>query len=345
VKDLLTELELWQSQGEEVALATVVQVRRSAPRPAGARLGMTRSGHMTGSVSGGCVEADVFERAMQVLDSGHTSLVSYGISDELGFQVGLSCGGSIDVLIQPFTLGEELAALCQAQEQEQSAVYATALAPPSILGRKLTIVADRPTVGSIRSDLDIQVVKQAPQLMQTGGTKVITVPWERDEAQVFLEAFLPPPGLIIIGATHTAISLARIANEVGFQVSVIDARSVLATEERFPNVHRLIRAWPDEAMAGISLGSQSSVVILTHDPKFDIPALACALRSPAGYIGALGSRVTHQKRKSQLLEQGFSEGDLERIRAPIGLDIGARTPGELAVAILAEILAVRYDRA
>ncbi|HZA25164.1 MAG TPA: XdhC family protein, partial [Dehalococcoidia bacterium] len=155
---------------------------------------------------------------------------------------------------------------------------------------------------------------------------------------------LPPPDLIIIGATHIAISLARIAREVGFRVTVIDARSVLATEDRFPDVYRLIRGWPDETMPGLFLGSQSSVVVLTHDPKFDIPALACALRSPAGYIGALGSRVTHQQRKARLLEQGFSEADLGRIRSPIGLDIGARTPGELAVSVLAEVVAVRYGR-
>jgi xanthine dehydrogenase accessory factor len=345
VKNILSELELWQGRGEEVALATVVRVHRSAPRPPGARLGMTRSGRMTGSVSGGCVEADVFQRAMQVLDSGQPSLVTYGISDELGFQVGLSCGGSIDVLIEPFVLREELTALGQAEERQQPSIYATALAPASIIGRGLTLVAGRESVGSISPDLDSYIIKESSRLMQLGGTKVVVLPWNQGEAQVFLEAFLPPPDLIIIGATHTAISLARIADEVGFQVTVIDARSILATEDRFPNVHRLVRAWPEEAMAGLPLGSQSSVVILTHDPKFDIPALACALRSPAGYIGALGSRVTHQQRKAQLLELGFSEADLGRIRAPIGLDIGSHTPGELAVAILAEILSVRYGRA
>jgi xanthine dehydrogenase accessory factor len=235
--------------------------------------------------------------------------------------------------------------LCQAEEHQQPAVYAIGLTPPSMLGRRLTMVADREPVGSISPDLDRSILGEASHLMKAGGTKVVAVPWDKCEAQIFLEAFLPPPDLIIIGATHTAISLARMANEVGFQVTVIDARSVLATEERFPDVHRLVRAWPEEAMAGLPLGSQSSVVILTHDPKFDIPALVCALRSPARYIGALGGRVTHQQRREQLQEQGFSEADLGRIRAPIGLDIGSRTPAELAVAILAEILAVRYGRA
>jgi xanthine dehydrogenase accessory factor len=300
---------------------------------------------MTGSVSGGCVEADVFERAMQVLDSGKASLVSYGISDELGFQVGLSCGGSIDILIEPFVPQEELTALRQSVEQQQPVVYAIGLTPPSILGRKLTVVAGREPVGSVAPSIDNYIVKESSLLLQRGGTKVAALPWDQGEAQVFLEAFLPVCNLVIVGATHTAISLSRMAREVGYQVIVIDARSALATPERFPEVHRLIRAWPEEALPQISLNNQSSVVVLTHDPKFDVPALAGALRSPAGYIGALGSRVTHEKRKAQLRKQGFSETDLDRIRSPIGLDIGSRTPGELAVAILAEVLAVRYGRA
>ena len=159
------------------------------------------------------------------------------------------------------------------------------------------------------------------------------------------EAFPPAPSLLIIGATHTAISLCRMASEVGYQVTVIDARSVLATPERFPDAHQLICAWPDEVLNQQSLGDHSFMVVLTHDPKFDIPALACALLSPTRYIGAVGSRVTHEKRKAQLAGQGFTAADLDRIRSPIGLDIGSRTPEELAVAILAEILAVRYGRA
>jgi xanthine dehydrogenase accessory factor len=350
MKDVLPGLKEWQAQGEEIALATVLRVERSAPRPAGARLGVTRSGRMVGSVSGGCVESDVVERAIQTLDSGKPAVVNYGIADELGFQVGLSCGGSIDVLIEPFQPDSEWVALAQAVEAQQPAVYAIGLAPESLLGRKLTMLPAGESVGTIAPGLDGLLADAGDLLLQTGGAKLVTLPWEGPEslenieAQVFLEAFTPPPSMVIVGATHTAISLSRLAEEVGFQVTVVDARSVLATEERFPSVHQLIRSWPDEALAQVSLGSHSYVVVLTHDPKFDIPALSCALRSDARYIGVQGSRVTHEARKVKLREEGFTEADLERIRAPVGLDIGSRTPAELAVAILAEMLAVRYGR-
>jgi len=345
VKDIQSDLERWQSEGEEIAMATVVQVYRSAPRPAGARLCVTRSGRMAGSVSGGCVEADVFERAMKVLDIGEPEVVNYGIADELGFQVGLSCGGSIDILIEPFVPDSGWEALGQAVKRQQPAAYAIGLAPTPILGRKLTILPGGKPVGSIASTLDNRIADESDRLLQMGGTEVVTLPWLEGEAQVFLEAFPPAPSLLIIGATHTAISLCRMAREVGFQVTVIDARSALATQERFPDAHQIIRAWPEEALEQQPLSDHSFMVVLTHDPKFDVPALACALCSQARYIGALGSRVTHEKRKAQLAQRGFTAADLDRIRSPIGLDIGSRTPEELAVAILAEILAVRYGRA
>ena len=160
-----------------------------------------------------------------------------------------------------------------------------------------------------------------------------------------MEAFRPSPSLLIVGATHTAMSLCRLATEVGFQVTVVDVRTALATPERFPDASRIIHAWPDEALAQVPLESYSSLVVLTHDPKFDVPALACGLRSQARYVGAQGSRSTHEGRKQQLRQQGFTDADLARIRAPIGLDIGSRTPAELALAILAEVLAVQYNRA
>ena len=197
------------------------------------------------------------------------------------------------------------------------------------------------SVGSIAPTLDVRITDESDRLMQMGGTEVVTLPWLEGEAQIFLEAFPPAPSLLIIGATHTAISLCRMAREVGIQVTVIDARSALATQERFPDAHQLIRAWPDEVLNQQSLDEHSFMVVLTHDPKFDVPALACALCSQARYIGALGGRVTHEKRKAQLAQQGFTAADLDRIRSPIGLDIGSRTPEELAVAILAEILANR----
>ena len=345
MKDILPDLDLWQSQGEEIALATLVQVRRSAPRPPGARLCVTRSGRMSGSVSGGCVEADVFERAVQVLDSRNPELVNYGIADEMGFEVGLSCGGSIDVFIEPFVQDDKWDALRRSVECQKEVVHAIGLAPASLRGRKLTSVIDRPAIGSIDPSLDEDITDEGDRLLRTGGTRVVTLPWQGEQAQVFIEAIRPSPSLFIVGATHVAISLCRLATEVGFKVIVIDARSALATTERFAEAEQLIHAWPEEALEQARLDRYSSLVVLTHDPKFDVPTLASALRSEVPYIGAQGSRVTHERRKQDLKQQGFSDADLARIRAPIGLDIGSRTPAELAVAILAEMLAVQYDRA
>ncbi len=344
MRDILPDLDLWQSQGEEIALATVVEVRRSAPRPPGARLCVTRSGRMSGSVSGGCVEADVLVRAMRALDTRKPEMAAYSIADELGFQVGLSCGGSIDVLVEPFVPGDEWNALRRAVERRQPVAYAVGLAPAPLLGRKLTRLEGR-SVGSIDPSLDASIAEQSDRLLRLGGAKVADLPWRGERAQVFLEAFRPAPSLLVVGATHTAVSLSRLAAEVGFRVTVIDARSALATPERFPDVERLVHAWPDEALAQAPLDDYSYLAVLTHDPKFDVPALAHALRSEARYIGAQGSRAAHEERKRQLRRQGFGDDDLARIRSPIGLDIGSGTPAELAVAILAEMLAVRYDRA
>lgn len=344
MKDILSDLYLWQGESEQVALATLVRVRGSAPRPPGARLCLTRSGRMTGSISGGCVEGDVFERAMQVLDSGQPVVASYGIADELGFEVGLSCGGSIDVLIEPFATDEAWEALRQAVEAQRPAAFATGLTPASLLGRKFAVLGDDGAVGSIDPGLDEQVAVEARRLLLEGGTRILTLPWRREEATIFIEAFPPPPRLFIVGATHTAIPLCRMAKELGFRVTVIDARSMFATAERFPEADEVIRAWPDTVLDQITLDAYSYVVILTHDAKFDLPTLSRALRSEARYIGAMGSKGTHERRKAQLRQQGFAAAHLARIRGPIGLDIGARSPEEIAIAILAEMLAVRYGR-
>jgi len=344
MKEILLDLDRWQQEGEETALATLVRGYGSSPRPPGARLGVTRSGRMTGSVSGGCVENDLFERAMQVLDEGDPALVQYGISDELAFEVGLSCGGSIEVFVEPFQADPVWQAVREAVEGQRPAALAIALAPTSLLGRKFAILEDGTRVGSIDGDLDEQVAEEARSLLLEGGTQIVNLPWGDGECSIYIEAFPPPPHLFIVGATHAAIPLCRIAKELGFRVTVIDARSLFASRERFPEADEVIRAWPDDALDEGTLDAYSHVVILTHDSKFDLPTLARALRSPARYIGAMGSKGTHERRKNELSKQGFSEEDLARIRAPIGLDLGARSPEEMALAILAEILAVRYGR-
>ncbi len=340
--EILADLDRWQQEGEEIALATLVGVEGSAPRLPGARLLLTRSGKMAGSVSGGCVEGDVYERALAVLDSGQPAVASYGIDDEEGFRVGLSCGGTIRVLIEPFAACDAWLALRRRVEAQEPAVFVVALAPAAVLGRKLTILPDGTAVGSIGPAIDEEIGENVRGWLREERTGTMTLRGE--EASLFVESFPPPPRLFIVGATHAAISLSEMAAKLGFQVTVIDARSMFATTERFPDAESVLRVWPDEALVDGVLDGYSYLAVLSHDPKFDLPALAAALRSDARYIGAMGGRATHERRLAELRKQGFTDNDLARIRAPIGLDIGGQKPEETALAILAEILAVRYGR-
>ncbi len=343
MKEILQDLDRWQEQGEDLALATLVSVRRSAPRAPGARMLITREGKMAGSISGGCVEGDIVERALQVLADGEPALAEYGISEEQGFDVGLSCGGEIEVLVQPFEATDAWQAVRSRVEGQQPAVLAVGMRPTALAGRQLAII-DGEAVGSLDPDLDKQLVGEAASVLRQGAASTVTLPWQDAEAEVFLDVFAPPPRLFIVGATQVAISLAPMAKRLGFHVTVVDARSVLATEDRFPDVDELQRAWPDEALNTHSLDARSAVVVLTHDPKFDLPVLEVALRSEAGYIGAMGSRKTHANRVDELRKRGFDASDLTRIHAPIGLDIGGSAPEELALAILAEVVASRHGR-
>ena len=344
MREILADLDRWGEQKEEIALATLIRVRGGAPRRPGARLCLTRTGKMAGSVSGGCVENDVYERAVQVLDSGQPVVASYGISDELGIEVGLSCGGSIDVLIEPFAADEAWQTVRQAVEAQRAVALALGLAPAILAGRKLAVRNDGTVVGSIDPSVDQEVTAAARRLLLQAGTRLLTLASQGAEAMVFVEAFAPPLRLFIVGATHAAIALCRMAKGLGFRVIVIDARGVYATRERFADADELLVAAPGAVLEQAALDSSSHVVILTHDAKFDVPALAVALRSGAGYIGIMGSRATHTRRRVQLAQQGFTATDFVRIRAPIGLDLGACTPEEIALAILAEMVAVRYGR-
>ena len=343
MQEILAELARWENEETELALATLTSVRRSAPRLPGARLLVTRDGKMAGSISGGCVEGDVIERAMQVLDSGEPVVAEYGISDEQGFDVGLSCGGEIAVLIEPFAATDAWQAVRDRIEAQQPAAFAIGLRPQALLGRQMAII-DGDRIGSIDAALDQEVAAEAARRVREGTAGTITVAWQSEEAEIFIDAFAPPQRLYIVGATQVAIPLTAMARNLGFRVIVVDARSVFATKERFPDADELLRAWPDEALAKHGLDEHSHVVVLTHDPKFDLPVLEIALRSRAAYIGAMGSRRTHAGRLEHLRRQGFSEADVDRIKGPIGLDIGGRTPEEIALAILAEIVATRHGR-
>jgi xanthine dehydrogenase accessory factor len=340
MKEMLAELRSWQDEGEEIALATLVRVRGSAPRRPGARLGVTRGGRVLGSVSGGCVENDVVETAWRVLDSGRPEVASYGIGDELGHAAGLSCGGRIEVLIEPFREDESWRVLGAALEARRPVVLCVGLAPAALRGRRLVVDGEQ-TAGSIDAELDAAIVARARALSGEDAARVVELPGRGGEVAIFFEAVLPAPRLFIVGATHTAIPLCRMAKELGFRVAVIDPRRAWASAERFPEADEVILDWPGPALEGAGLDDSCFVLTLTHDPKIDLPALAQALGSPARYVGAMGSRRTHEGRKKQLREQGFGDEELARIRGPVGLDLGSRSPEEAALAILAEMVAVR----
>ncbi len=341
MRDVLDSLEKWRQRREEIAVATVVNTWGSAPRPIGSKLVTTRSGGLDGSVSAGCVEGAVIEESLAVMESGIPRLLDYGVADEDAWEVGLACGGSIQVLVEPFSaLDGVYSALKQHLDARDPMAVITVLdAPPELRNRKLIVLAD----GSIEGDLDLgeyapRAVRAAlDQLIrETGGVFEL-----EDGPKLFIEVYPPAPRLIIVGAVHMADSLVTIANTLGFDTIVVDPRAAFATRERFPHATQLIREWPQHALSAMKLDHSAYVAVLTHDPKLDDPALKIALTSNARYVGALGSRRTNQLRIARLREAGLSEEQLARLHAPIGLPIGGRSPAEIALSIMAEITQVR----
>ncbi len=335
MRDIVADLGRWLAAGERVALATVVRAEGPSPRPLGSRLAVTASGQMVGSVSGGCVEGAVFQEAQAVLSGEPPKRLRYSVVDETGWEVGLACGGTIEVYVEPLADGHRL--LLAALEAEETVALATWLDGNA----HLLAWPD----GRLKTSSD--GIVRSPHLIATL-TALFPGPAAElrhsDAGEVFLEVFAPPPTLIIVGAVHVAVPLVSLAQTLGFHVRLVDARRAFATRERFPTVDELVVAWPQDALKSEELGPRHYVVILSHDPKFDLPALEIALRSRAAYVGLIGSRTTQSKRKAALWEAGFSEGELARIHGPIGLDLGGRKPAEIALAILAEIIAVNHGR-
>jgi xanthine dehydrogenase accessory factor len=296
-------------EGERVAVATVVATRSSAPRPVGSKLVVREDGSLSGSVSNGCVESDVILAAQEVLAGGEPRLVTYGITDEMAFGVGLPCGGEIDVFVE---------ALRDAEQPDVT----------------LTVVAG-PDVGTKLHDPDL---KQAAR--RRGRSHV----FEHEGRTVFADVTVPPPRLFVYGAADTAEALCAAAKLLGWRTIVADARPRFATLERLPSADEILLLWPDEALARVLPDAATAVVVLTHDDKFDLPLVRGALATEAFYLGWLGSRRNQERRRGLLLEEGVTEEELERVSGPAGLDLGAASPEETAVSILAEILAVRAGR-
>ncbi len=307
MRELLGELIEWTKAGEDIAIATVIETWGSSPRPLGSKMLITRSGKMAGSVSNGCIEGAVFEEALKVLKSREPKVAAFGVTDDVAFEVGLACGGHIEVFVQP--LGPVHEQLIEVLQRSEAATLRTNL-----------VTGDAELVSGTASGAELA----------------------RRDGDLFVEPFRRPAHLIIVGAIHIAIPLHRLAKLMGYRVTVVDARAKFATKERFPDADELIVAWPDEAIARLTIDNSSYVVILTHDPKFDLPALRSVLAKEAGYIGAIGSRKTNQNRFDALRAEGFTEEQLSFVYGPIGLDLGSRGAEETALGILAEITAVRF---
>jgi len=367
VRDILSKITTWWAAGETFGLATVVRTFRSAPRDPGAALAVSAGGEVIGSVSGGCVEGAVYELSMDVSGTGNPVLATYGVSDDDAFAVGLTCGGILDIFVERVDQARfpELREIAEAVERGEPVAVATVIAGPGQLGARRVIWArtgleadegaDGPgdgwhagasgTLGS-GSRLDAAVDDDVRGMLAQGltGIRRYGAHGERrgDELSVFVNSFAPPPRMLVFGAIDFAAAVARVGKFLGYHVTVCDARQVFATKSRFPDADEVVVEWPHRFLAGTSVDSRTVICVLTHDPKFDVPLLEVALRTPAGYIGAMGSRRTHDDRLARLRDVGLTDGELARLRSPIGLDLGARTPEETAVSIAAELIQLRW---
>jgi xanthine dehydrogenase accessory factor len=341
MRDVLDRLDSWRTNDEDFAVATVVSTWGSSPRPVGSKMITTRRGGIAGSVSAGCVEGALIEESWGVLDSGEPRLLTFGVSDEEAWGVGLACGGTIQVFVEPSSALDAVYDSLKAQLEARVpvALISVMTGPHEYLNRKLVVLAD----GRAEGDLDIPgqteaLVDAALELLNQETCGVLDLD---DATSLFVEVYPAPPRLIVIGAVHIAESLLSIAKIAGFDTIVVDPRMAFATGERFPHATELVQEWPQHALPEMELDRSAYVVVLTHDPKLDDPALQIALTSDASYVGALGSRRTNRQRIKRLREAGLSQEQIERLHAPIGFDIGGRSPEEIAVSIMAEIIQVR----
>jgi xanthine dehydrogenase accessory factor len=330
LRDLLPTLERWAAEGLRTAAATVVSTERSAPRDPGAALAVSERGEVAGSVTGGCVEPAVYEEARDVLAGGKPRLRTYGIADEQALEVGLPCGGTVRIFV--FLLEPELVSvLAQAVRLERPVALILPISGPDAGAARL-LGADQPADGELE--------RRAQELLACGETAVL----DTDGEEVFVCSYALRPNMYVFGAIDHAAALAEVGRFLGYRVTVCDARARFVTPERFPEVDELVVEWPDSFLERAPVDERTAICLLTHDHKFDIPLLKVALRTPAGYIGAMGSRRTTEERAERLRSEGVTDEELARLRAPIGLRIGARTPEEVAVAIAGELVQAMRDR-
>ncbi|MFE3855527.1 XdhC family protein [Streptomyces griseorubiginosus] len=349
--DIADELHRWVEQGRDFAVATVVAVGGSAPRQPGAALAVDADGTAIGSVSGGCVEGAVYELCQQALEDGESVLERFGYSDEDAFAVGLTCGGVIDILVTPVRAGDPVrpvvtAALEAAVRGEAAATARIVSGPAELVGRALVVRPESSYGGfGAHPELEGTVAAEARAFLDAGRTGTLEIGEQGSRCgaplTVLVESSVPPPRMIVFGAIDFASALVRIGRFLGYRVTVCDARPVFATEARFPEADEVVVEWPHTYLERTETDARTVLCVLTHDAKFDVPLLRLALKLPVAYVGAMGSRRTHLDRNERLREVGVTELELARLRSPIGLDLGARTPEETALSIAAEIVANR----
>ncbi|MFZ1468832.1 MAG: XdhC/CoxI family protein [Paracoccaceae bacterium] len=319
--DRIPEIALdWHLTGRGAALATVVETWGSAPRPAGSQLVVSGAGEIMGSVSGGCVEGAVVAEAQEALVDGKCRLLTFGVSDDSAFAAGLACGGTIRVMVEPVGTG------------------AQAL-PPEMLAELVTTRAARKPLA-----IEVRPEGWGRRFLKPGQDVAVDARFRSDRSGMeeegrFVAIHNPPLRMIVVGAVHIAQALLPMARLAGYDPTLIDPRDAFAAQSRFPG-QQILDDWPDEALAGLAIDARTAIITLTHDPKLDDPAIAAALRSDCFYLGCLGSRRTHAKRVERLQTAGFSEAEIARIHAPVGLDIGARSPAEIALSVLAQMTQV-----
>lgn len=337
MKDLLTTAREWTAAGDRVVMATLVRVDGSAPRGEGAKMLVAASGAVEGSVSGGCVEAAVAEEAREVHEGGQARIVTYGINRAMMWDVGLACGGKIEVLVEPLP---DLTLLERCFAFGANAALCTSLAAGGKdAAAKAIVFADGQMAGSLGDagvDAELRVAARAQ--IERGMSKTVSIAGR----EIFIDVVAPRERLIIVGAVHISVCLCAMATDAGFAVTVIDPRERLNNRDRFPRAAALLVGWPEDELPKLTLDEHAYLAILTHDEKFDDPSLEIALRAHPRYVGAIGSKKTHAARRERLLAAGFSHGAVDGVRGPIGLDIGAQSPEEIAVAILAEMIATKY---
>lgn len=344
METILDQIKNWLERGQSAGLATVISTWGSSPRQAGAWMAISDRSEISGSVSGGCVEGAVIDAALEVISTGIPTRLHFGVADSDAWQVGLSCGGEIDLYLRPFR-EPDLACWEQALSLERAFCSLLVLDGGETRSSSEWLVMEDGKILQDPSLLDPpeELVLAALQACQEGATGIRSFS-SLDGGDAFLQVVSPPRTLVLVGGAHIAIPLASLAKTVGFAVVVVDPRRLFATQERFPDIKTLLPLWPEQAFQELRINSSTAVVTLTHDPKIDDPALLAALRSPAFYIGALGSRKTHQSRVDRLQQSGISLEMLARVHAPVGLDLGASSPEEIALAIMAEVVQAWHQR-